>query len=190
MDPEDLAVLAVAEVAARFLRGRTRALLGAALDNAVVLAGGVDHLAALPDRVADGLLDVDVLAGLAAEDGHGGVPVVGRRRGDRVDVVHLENFPVVLDDAEAGILLFGVARLAGVGVADRDDFYAGNGEHRLQVEPAAAAEADDRDANFFIGAEDVEGGSGEKAGAGGGDALEEAAAGGCGSRGRFHDGRG
>ena len=46
--------------------------------------------------VGAGLLDVDVLAGLEAEDGHGGVPVVGRGDGDDVDVFGGEDLAEVL----------------------------------------------------------------------------------------------
>ena len=73
-----------------------RAALRAVLDDAVVLAGGLDGDAALVDVVAARLLDVDVLAGLAGPDGHQRVPVV--RRGDRdgVDVLVVERLADVL----------------------------------------------------------------------------------------------
>src|SRR5262249_34214007 len=48
---------------------RTTAPLGAQLDDALVLAGGLDHAPALDQVVRGRLLDVDVLAGLAGPDG-------------------------------------------------------------------------------------------------------------------------
>ena len=56
------------------------AVLRADLDDAVVLASGLDGLAAFPAIVALRLLAIDVLAGAAAQDRRQGVPV--RRGGD------------------------------------------------------------------------------------------------------------
>ena len=46
-----------------------------------------DQQRALGGVMAAGLFDVDVLARLQAEDGHGRMPVVGRGDGDGVDVL-------------------------------------------------------------------------------------------------------
>src|SRR5690606_17182003 len=76
----DLAEDAVADLLHGFDDGGVAADLRAVLDDPVVLAGGVDELAPLPHVVGAGLLDVDVLAGLAGPDGRQRVPVV--RGGD------------------------------------------------------------------------------------------------------------
>ena len=65
------------------LVNRAASPLRADLDDAVVLAGRLDHLAAFDQVVRDRLLDVNVLAGLAGPDGTEGVPVVGGGDHDR-----------------------------------------------------------------------------------------------------------
>jgi len=79
--------------------------LSAHLDQAVVLPRGVDHLAAFPDVVREGLLHIDVLAGLAGPDRAQAVPVVHRGVGHRVDVLPVEQTPHVdvLVDLAAGL---------------------------------------------------------------------------------------
>ena len=65
----DIAPLAgVEEVDGRLVSG-IAAAIQADLDDAVVLSRRFDHLAAFVERVAAGLLDIDVLAGLAAPNG-------------------------------------------------------------------------------------------------------------------------
>src|SRR5206468_10567258 len=53
----------------------TRAALRAVLDDAVIFARGAHELPPFPPVVRAGLLDVNVLAGLAAPDGHQRVPM-------------------------------------------------------------------------------------------------------------------
>ena len=53
-----------------------------------------DHLA-LFDRQREGLLAVDVLAGLQSIDGDLRVPVVGSADGDHIDVLAVERAPMV-----------------------------------------------------------------------------------------------
>src|SRR5437588_259859 len=65
----DLADQALAQVVDRLADRLRAAELHAVLDDAAVLLGRVDHLAALEDVVAAGLLDVHVLARLARPDG-------------------------------------------------------------------------------------------------------------------------
>jgi hypothetical protein len=73
--------------------------LGTSLHDPPIRAGGVDGLAALPDGVGHGLLDVDVLASLTRPDGDQRVPVVRRRRSNDVYVPVVEH----LADVEVGI---------------------------------------------------------------------------------------
>jgi len=65
---------------------RLRPALRPMLNDALVPGSGLDHLAALEDVMRAGLLDVDVLTGLATPDRGQGVPVV--RGGDR-QAVHV-----------------------------------------------------------------------------------------------------
>ena len=74
---------------------RAAAPLRSNLDDPVVAPRRLDHAATFDDVVADGLFDVDVLAGLAGPDGHERVPVIGR--GDRhgIDVAVVEHAPEI-----------------------------------------------------------------------------------------------
>ena len=114
----DLAELAAADEGDGILEALAGARLGAALHEAVVLAGGLDHLPAFPDVVRDGLLDVDVLAGLSGGDGDPGMRVI--RRGDRdgVDVFAFEQ----LAEVGVGVELVAVPLLEAVGHAVEDLF--------------------------------------------------------------------
>ena len=74
---------------------RPAALPLPALHDPAVVAGGGGHDLALVDRVGQRLLDVDVLAGGAGVDQLQAVPVVGGADDHRVEVVVLEQGPVV-----------------------------------------------------------------------------------------------
>ena len=171
------------------------ALLGAHLDElAGLVAGGDDH-GAFGGVVAAGLLDVDVLAGLYAGDGHGGVPVVGRGDGDGVDIVGGEDLAEVLLGlwsvaqvflGAVGVLLEDVA-LDITDVGDLCVFSVGLEGGEMGV--GAAVEADDGEVDAVVGAEDAgvaAGGGGEGGGGGGGcgggdelAARDHGAPGGC-----------
>src|SRR5262249_37071788 len=75
------------------------AALGADLHDAVVFAGRLHHAPPLDKVVADRLLDVDVLAGLAGPDGGQGVPVVRGGDDQGGDVLVREGLAHVLLDA-------------------------------------------------------------------------------------------
>ena len=90
------AKVAVCDQLPRFLEVMPAALLEADLHDAVVPPGRVDHPQRRLDPVRDGLLDVHVLAGRAGIDGHRAVPVVRRRDEHGVDVLAVEDPPVVL----------------------------------------------------------------------------------------------
>ena len=92
----DSAQLALGDV---FLGGHVvggAAVLRAHLDDPLVLPGGLDQLAALPAVVAQRLLDVHVLARLAAPDGGRHVPVVGRGDDHGVDRLVVQGLAEVL----------------------------------------------------------------------------------------------
>jgi len=66
------------------------ALVGAALHHAVVLARRFDHPAAFLDAERYGLLDVDILPGLASPDGLQSVPIVRCGDGDCINILAVE----------------------------------------------------------------------------------------------------
>jgi len=125
-----------------------RPLLAAGLEDALVLADGLDDLPALGYRQRHGLFGVDILACLGGMDAHKGPPVVVGGRHDGVDVLALKQFPVVLVSFRA-VLLRPLAGTRKVHVRDGDHgvvAVAGN-------QPAAlAADADIAQADPVVGA--------------------------------------
>ena len=99
----DLAELARAQKRDGVLNALVAAALRAGLDDALVLSRGLDHAPAFADVVADGLLDIDVLAGLARPDRRQRVPVVGRGDRDGVDRLVVEQAANVLNDLGRGL---------------------------------------------------------------------------------------
>ena len=102
----ELTVLSCGYVAGQVGPPLAGSVLGAVLDDAPVFLGGFDQLASLEDIVAERLLDVDVLAGLAGPDRHQAMPVVGGGDGDDV------HFLVVQDAADVLNAFGGVLELA------------------------------------------------------------------------------
>src|SRR5690606_34634690 len=117
-----------------------------------------------------GLLDIDVLAGLAGPDGRQRMPMVRGGDGDGIDILVVEDGAHVLDDFD----LFAVSlfELSGalpanlqVGVDERGDF---NVFERLQAPDVvlpAAIDAEHGNADGLIGAE---GAGGRQSRSGGG----------------------
>ena len=79
-----------------FLSVGPAASLSADLDDPVVLSGCFDHQPTFPQVVGDGLLDVDVLACLAGQDGCGCMPMKRGRDDDAVDLLIVQDPPDVL----------------------------------------------------------------------------------------------
>ncbi len=74
---------------------RAASLLQPHLHHPVILPGRLHHLEALGDAVGQRLLHVNVLARLARRDGDRTVPVVRRGHHDYVNILALQNAPVV-----------------------------------------------------------------------------------------------
>src|SRR5262249_23904527 len=74
-----------------FRENAAAAALRSGLDDAVVAACGVDHQPPFDIVVADRLLDVDILAGLARPDRHQRVPVIGCGNRDGIDIAVVEH---------------------------------------------------------------------------------------------------
>ena len=139
------------------LAARVTAPVEPALDDAVVLAGRLDHGAAFLDGEADGLLDIDVLAGLAGPDGLQSVPVIRRGDGDGVDVLVLNQLAEVdfgfravalefLDLGDAG------REKAFVDVTQMADADVRNAGELVVVRLATRGDADDGQVDPVIGA--------------------------------------
>ena len=131
------------------------AALRAAGRDPVVLAGRLDQLRAFPDVVRDGLLDVDVLAGLHGPDGGQRVPVVRGGDGDRVDVLVVEDAAHVGLDLRplAGLLKDsrgGGFRAPAVGIDQRGDLDVGDGQNLLDMGGAPGAHANDGEAYAIV----------------------------------------
>ena len=138
------------------------ALLGAALDDAVVLACGFDEFAAFPDVVGDGFFHIDILTGLHGPDGGEDVPVIAGGDDDGIDGFVIHDLAEVLGGLGVWEDLFGFVQGGGVGVAQVRDFHAGDLGHAAGIAEALAAQADGGDADGVIGAEHAAGGEGRE----------------------------
>src|SRR5689334_25256954 len=96
LDALHLADIAISDIVDCLRHRRVRAALHADLDDPLVATGSIHHRAALFDRLAGGLLAVDMLAGLAGHDGHDRMPMIRCPDGDGVDVLTVENAAEIL----------------------------------------------------------------------------------------------
>ena len=101
-------------------------LLRSHLHHAIVLARGFHHQDAFVNGVADGLFNVNILAGLAGLNHHQRVPVVGSTHDDDIDIFAVEHL------AEIGVglrltagILDAQLQVGLVNVADGGDFNVG-----------------------------------------------------------------
>ena len=147
----DLAQVAIPHVFHRFLQPHRGTALRAALDDPLILAGGLDHLAALKNVMAGRLLHVNVLARLARPDGRQRVPVVRHGDGDRVHVLVLQQLADVRIglDAVAELLGFGLQDVP-VHVAEGHQAHAFHFAQGADVAGALAPEANLRDADIAV----------------------------------------
>jgi len=121
--------------------------------------------------VRGGLLDEDVLAGLAGPDAYEGVPVVGGGIDDYVDILVVEQLPDISEDIDFFVSLVAFfddgVEIGGIDVAEGDDSNAGHLSEGFEVAPALApdfderAQADHSDANVVIGTQDSGMGQGD-----------------------------
>jgi hypothetical protein len=97
--------------------------LSADLDNSIVFPSGFDHQPAFTHVVRTRLFDIDVLAGIARQDGRRGMPVIRSRNRNRVHVRVIKNTTDVLHIGRllpADFLNFGCRLLCSIsiGIAD------------------------------------------------------------------------
>ena len=166
LDVAEDAALDDLDVAAETVARRT---LVAHLAHDAVRLGGLEELLRLPERAHERLLHVDVLAHLHRADRDGGVHVVGRRDGDRIELrAHLvEHLAVVREErhlrgveAEGGgqlaLLLLALDVAGGlrdrraVRVTERDDLGEAALDHRHPVAEALAHHAAHGEADLLL----------------------------------------
>ncbi len=132
------------------------------LDDGFVFLGGVGELAALPDVVGDGFLDVGVFSVGSCGDTNEGVGVIGGGDDHGIDVLGFTDLAVISEllDLEAFFI-----ELRGKGIEDfrihvaKADEFGSFAFHDVIGEIfAAAIEADDADAEVAVGA----GGAGQR----------------------------
>ncbi len=111
--------------------------------------------------MAAGLLDVNVLAGFDAGDGHGGMPVIGRGDGDSVNIFALEQLAEVAFGVRGvtefllrlGAEFFHEVALDVADVADVGGFAVGGEGGQMGI--GAAVQTDDGKVEAVVGAEDL-----------------------------------
>src|SRR5215813_10760511 len=133
------------------------ALLRADLDNAVVFARRLNHLATFVYGARDGLLHVYVLARLTGHHGLQRVPVVGRGDDHRVNVFAVEHstkIPVCIDAFEFGVIDRKI-HLRLEDVAERDNLRVRISHKRLHHAAPLPSRTDHPDAYTIIRAQDV-----------------------------------
>ena len=139
-------------VPARLMRTRLRSCLA----DTIEFAGDLDGATPLRNIVADGLLDIDILAVLHGPDRCQRVPMVGSGDGDGVDLFHREQIANILYRFGPGLaLLFDeVGRFwddGSVGIAKRDDLDVVAAEVAPNVVHSAAMHTDDGDMDLIVG---------------------------------------
>ena len=169
----DFSEHAAVEVGFDFILQRIAALLRAALHDAVVFARGFDELAAFPDVVGDGFLDVNVFPGFHGPNRGEHVPVIAGGDDDAVDGFVFHDLAEVLGGLRVREDLLGFLQLRGVRVAKHRDLDAGHFGHASGIATALTAESDAGEADFVIRAEHAAGG---ERGEGEGGLREEGAA--------------
>src|ERR1035438_4425446 len=135
---------------------RPASLLIAHLHDLFRAEHGLLHELALFDGVADGLLDVDVLARLHRVHRHGDVPVVRRADHHAVDIVAPQHLPVIQVILATGSELLFRRQAAGLGnIADRYDLGVLRLGRQAQQVGGATAHAEAGNAYTLVGAEDT-----------------------------------
>ena len=147
-----------------FHHRRTAAVHRADLHQLLVARRRLDHLAAFPHRVRRGLFDEDVLAGLQGPDGGERVPVIRYRDHDGIDVFVVEGAAEVLHeprlerlDVLEAFVVDPRRREVGVDVAERLDFDVLQPREAALEGVALTADADLREDDAIVGADDAAG---------------------------------
>jgi hypothetical protein len=130
--------------------------LGAGLADAVEFEPGLFEAAAFGEFVADGLFDIDILAGLHGPNGGEGVPGIWDGDGNGIDGFVFEQLADVgvLDGFRAAAVLQGALRWgesALIDVAEGDDLDAIIEGVGIEMVFAAAVQSDDGEADARVG---------------------------------------
>ena len=130
--------------------------LEADLNDALILASGLDHPAAFPRVVGEWFFDEDIFTGLTGENGGETVPMVGGGDNDGIDLRILQHTPKILVElrwlsrrrVQGGL---GAGCASAVGITEPGDLDVGfAGEHFGEIN-AASAEAQNPDVDAAVG---------------------------------------
>ncbi len=153
-DDRHLADGAAADELGRFAGKRGRAALQPDLHHPVGAPRGVHHGPPFPHHEGQRLLDVDVLARLAGVDCLQRVPVVGGADGHRVEILEVEELPVVLElSGLTARFLGGEVEVGLVQVAKGHDFEVGVLQEGIEHLVAPVAQSNEAHANAIVRAE-------------------------------------
>ena len=139
---------------------RVRTTLGAVLDNATVLLGGIHQLTPFKNVVGKRFLDIDILASLATPDRGEGVPVVWSGDRDGIDGIvlhHLAHVGVEFGFFAGLLLELSRAFLEDifVDIAESDHFAPFLVGDVTDVAATLSANADATDANVVVRSKDL-----------------------------------
>ena len=148
-DFADLADSTVADKVAGQPEVCIAALLGTGLEDAVGLTLDLDQTLAFVDGEGQWFFAIDVFASFHGGHGDEGVPVVDGSADDGVYVVPFEKFTEIGVSFSAGEVSLGGCKVAGVDVADRDDFAVARGI--LGVAATLSTASDEAQANGLAG---------------------------------------
>jgi hypothetical protein len=148
-DFADLADAPIADEVAGQSEMGVAALLGAGLEDAVGLTLNLDQAFTFVYCEGQRFFTVDVFASLHGGHGDDGVPVVDGSADDGVYVVPFEKFTEIGVSFSAGEVSLGGCKVAGVDVADRDDFAVARGV--LGVAATLSTASDEAQANGLAG---------------------------------------
>jgi hypothetical protein len=155
-DERDLAELLGVEILLLRLQVvAARALLHPDLAHPLVDPRRLDDDRAFFDLQRQRLLDVDVLAGVERVDRGGEMPVIRHGDEDRVDVLGLEQPPVVGERLGGGCRLLRPLVLRAVDVAERGHVDVAELDEVGHDADAARAAADQPELHPFVGADDA-----------------------------------
>ncbi len=153
-DPVDVPNRAIRKVTMRKIGLRLRTPLRTHLNRHLVVMRGTHHRRAFLDRAARRFLHVHMFAGLARMDHLHGVPMIGSRNHHRIDVLALDDIPVVAIRHDArSKLLQRIAQPIFIHIAHRRHVHVAGVDkpfHVVHVVAGHSARADKRDRQPFV----------------------------------------
>jgi hypothetical protein len=132
-----------------------RALLHSNLTDTLVHSRCLHNLGPFFDSQREWLLDVDVLARVERIDGDRRMPVIRHCNDHGVDVLRIEDVPVILEGLAGGRGLAGHLHRRGVDVAQRADLDAAKLQEIVHVADAARAASNQSETDAVVRAADA-----------------------------------